>query len=542
MKLLATFTFFFAFINISLAQVSEEWVRRYNGPGNSFDVASKLYLDSQGNVYVSGSSVGTGTFNDFIVLKYNNAGSQQWAARFDHAGRSDELRTSAFDSTGNVYGAGFSTDSLNNIYFTVIKVNSSGAVVWSKLFYFPGYPNTYAQSICIDHAGNIIIAGTGTSEASKQRILLLKIDPSGSEIWRTVYSSSTTSNDLSTTVGVDNSNMIYLAGSSEPGTLLFDYVLLKYSSSGSRVWERRYGGPATDDKPYAMTIDGANNIIVTGSSSFASSSADYTTIKYNGSGDSLWVKKYDGGGSFDIPFTVITDEDNKVYITGSSRSGTSLGSEDIATIKYSPLGNVEWLARFNGAANGSDIGYGLVTDPDHNVYIAGSSDTGNFHMVYALVKYNSLGDFKWLRTYSVSPTTPEDFAYTAALDKQNNIFVTGISFDNVTDYDITTIKYSQSIGIDPISNELPKDHKLYQNFPNPFNPETVIAFDLPVSSNVSLMIYDTLGKVVGSYINSGLKVGKYEFKFNGSSLPSGIYFYRLIADNYTDIRKMILTK
>ena len=83
---------------------------------------------------------------------------------------------------------------------------------------------------------------------------------------------------------------------------------------------------------------------------------------------------------------------------------------------------------------------------------------------------------------------------------------------------------------------------LAQNYPNPFNPSTKIRFTLPHDQKTSLAVYDVLGKEISVLINSEMSAGNYEVTFNGSSLPSGIYFYRLTSGNYSQIRKMLLVK
>src|SRR5690348_9121518 len=70
----------------SIAQVNEQWVSRYNGPGNASDFAIDVAVDAAGNVYVTGSSTGTGTFADYATIKYNAAGVQQWVARYNGPG------------------------------------------------------------------------------------------------------------------------------------------------------------------------------------------------------------------------------------------------------------------------------------------------------------------------------------------------------------------------------------------------------------------------------------------------------------------------
>lgn len=98
-------------------------------------------------------------------------------------------------------------------------------------------------------------------------------------------------------------------------------------------------------------------------------------------------------------------------------------------------------------------------------------------------------------------------------------------------------------GINPIGSEIPKSFSLNQNYPNPFNPSTTIRFDLPKSSFVKLMVYNSLGSEVASLINENLNAGTYEYKWNGpQKLSSGIYYYRLVTNTFSDTKKMILIK
>ena len=97
-------------------------------------------------------------------------------------------------------------------------------------------------------------------------------------------------------------------------------------------------------------------------------------------------------------------------------------------------------------------------------------------------------------------------------------------------------------GINDLSSAIPVNYKLYQNYPNPFNPTTKIIFNLPSAGNVKLIIYNTLGQKVKELINSYLSAGQHNVVFNGKSLVSGIYFYRLDENGRTRIKKMILLK
>ncbi len=132
--------------------------------------------------------------------------------------------------------------------------------------------------------------------------------------------------------------------------------------------------------------------------------------------------------------------------------------------------------------------------------------------------------------------------------------VTGIYVKN----DSTTIRNVQLSplvsGISQNGNNIPTEYNLYQNYPNPFNPSTKIRFDVPPDSrlrgndNIVLKIYDALGREITSLIpplwggQAGLAPGSYEVEWDGFNYPSGVYFYKLIAGDYSDTKKMVLIK
>ncbi len=93
-----------------------------------------------------------------------------------------------------------------------------------------------------------------------------------------------------------------------------------------------------------------------------------------------------------------------------------------------------------------------------------------------------------------------------------------------------------------INNEIPVNFELYQNYPNPFNPTTYIKFNIKQSGFVKLNVFDIAGKEVDVLVNAELSIGEYEYKFDGTGLSSGIYFYRIQTKAFTDIKKMILVK
>jgi hypothetical protein len=116
----------------------------------------------------------------------------------------------------------------------------------------------------------------------------------------------------------------------------------------------------------------------------------------------------------------------------------------------------------------------------------------------------------------------------------------------VDDIKITGKSTGKNIA-DNIGNNDPKNYSLEQNYPNPFNPVTNIKFNIPLwrgegGGTVTLKVYDLLGREVRTLVNGKLLPGNYEVKFDAGELPSGVYFYRLSADDFSDVKRMILIK
>ena len=98
------------------------------------------------------------------------------------------------------------------------------------------------------------------------------------------------------------------------------------------------------------------------------------------------------------------------------------------------------------------------------------------------------------------------------------------------------------VGVEGILNEIPIEYSLSQNYPNPFNPTTTITFQIPELSFVTLKVYDVLGNKIATLVNEEKPVSSYEVEFNATTLPSGIYFYRVQAGTFVETKKMVLLK
>jgi hypothetical protein len=127
-----------------------------------------------------------------------------------------------------------------------------------------------------------------------------------------------------------------------------------------------------------------------------------------------------------------------------------------------------------------------------------------------------------------------DSTFVDSVSGWNGTAVGTVGFDTASNCMVTSIGNLQ--------NELPKCYYLSQNYPNPFNPVTKISYEIPKSGLVTLKVYDILGKEIATLVNEVKNPGSFVVDFNGSSLSSGIYFYRLESNGFVSTKKMMLIK
>jgi hypothetical protein len=142
-------------------------------------------------------------------------------------------------------------------------------------------------------------------------------------------------------------------------------------------------------------------------------------------------------------------------------------------------------------------------------------------------------------------------AYATGLDNShpNAAATTLVAPQFVNEIFNAAINYESHYSIKKISEIVPDKYKLHQNYPNPFNPNTNIRFSISESGKwknenglVTIKVYDASGKETATLVNENLQTGEYEVTFDGSNLPSGVYFYKLQVGDFTEIKKMVLIK
>lgn len=428
----------------SLAQVSEEWVARYNGPGNNREGAPLMAVDAEGNVYVTGASEGVGTGYDYATVKYNPSGEQQWAVRYNGEANDNDLPTAiAIDAGGNVYVTGAS----ENDYATV-KYSTSGKLLWVRRY--KGYADGVdgAVAIAVDPEGNAYVTGTSSGPGTVADYATVKYNTAGEQQWAVRYSGPGDTgdrHDVARSIAIDAEGNVYVTGTSDNHKNAGEYATVKYNSAGLQQWDARYSGPGVSGQVHSLAVDGGGNIYVTGTYG-----GDYATIKYNPSGEQQWAARYNGSDDqFDIAWSLAVDVEGNVYVTGSVNNASGKAG-DYATVKYNDSGEQQWAQEYSGPGKYTHQFPSLAVDMKGNVYVAGGSDEAATHYDYATIKYNTSGEQQWEERYNGS-ANGDDVASAIALDAKGNIYVSGRSWGGGAHYDFVTIKYSQQTKAGPIA-------------------------------------------------------------------------------------------
>jgi uncharacterized delta-60 repeat protein len=357
--------------NYSLRRINPEyWINttgRYQYVYN-YGIA----VDSNKNIYAVGETNATDTNYNILLTKYSSKGFIQWQRTLGGASYDYGWKI-VVDSNNDVYVTG-STDSqgAGNNDILIAKYNSSGTIQWQRTL--GGANNDYGYGIAIDSGDNVYVTGSTDSQgAGNNDILIAKYNSSGTIQWQRTLGGA--NNDYGYGIAIDSGDNVYVTGSTDSqGAGSVDIVIVKYNSSGTIQWQRTLGGASTD-VGYGIAIDSGDNVYITGYTfSQGAGNGDILIAKYNSAGTIQWQRTL-GGASIDVGYGIAIDSGDNVYITGYTFS-QGAGNGDILIAKYNSSGTIQWQRTLGGAS--IDVGEGIAIDSNDNVYITGYTRSQGF--------------------------------------------------------------------------------------------------------------------------------------------------------------------
>ncbi|MCX6638945.1 MAG: SBBP repeat-containing protein [bacterium] len=580
------------------------WTTIYTGAGNDADVPSDFAVDAVGNVYVTGWSSRFNTVYDYATIKISADGVQQWVAWYDGPNHYVDIpQAIALSPTGDIYVTGLSTGSGTSYDFATVKYNAVGVQQWSARYNGVGNGDDQSEDIVVDPEGNIYVTGPSdvdTSSAYNSDFVTLKYDSSGILLWEARYGTPTVY-DRPSVMASDSEANVYVAGTSEDLYSTNRIVLVKYNPSGTLQWSNHFDISLVEEGVVKdITVDASGCVLITG----RTDSLGLLTLKYSDTGELLWMRNLVGlPWCGDGAAAMVVDQDCNVYVTGRSGSMFSPFKVACITLKYSPHGALQWLARYCEHNDGMQRGNAIVLDARRNVIVAGQfyygdQDDAQFLLLrYQQTEENVNVNALPLISPVQIPAEGGSFDYILSVSNQTAVGLTvnvwwkmifpqyilpdsvfGAVQAFVPAGANTSVQKTQQVlrsvpeGItrfvtyagtypdfcwssDTIEIEkLPPSSVLqsevtigrsalgwYDVHPNPFNPTTSIRFDLDEPATVDFTVYNTSGSEV-YHQHSGYSIGSHEIVFDGSDLPSGVYLYRITVGDWSNSGKMVLLK
>ncbi len=319
------------------------WSARFNGPAGNLDQAAGLAVDAMGNVYVTGGATGTTNGMDFTTVKYDSAGNVLWVATYSGPAVQTDMATAiALDATGNVIVTGSSWGTGTMADFATVKYDAAGHQLWAKRYDSPAHDQDEARALAIDAAGNVLVAGTVTTAANGRDWITIKYDAAGNKQWDIGYSGA--GDDNATSLALDLAGNAFVAGSTETAGNT-NYLVVKYTTQGNQAWTMSYDFAGLADVANAIAVANDGHVAVTGRSQAVATGDDFATVNFTQNRLPTILEQ-------PRSVTVLTNESISFSVSATGLpplayqwrfNGTNLvngGNVSGATMAYLSLGNV----------------------------------------------------------------------------------------------------------------------------------------------------------------------------------------------------------
>jgi hypothetical protein len=450
---------------------------------------------------------------DIYLTKRDLNGNLLWVAKYDQTDNSkwEKATWVETDNNGNAIVTGTLMSGYSNpvnAASIVMKFSPQGTLLWRNV-YENSFDGSYTKQCLVDASNNVYVLGigfNGTGQSTKVK----KFAPDGSAIW-IYYDFDGIGAPLYFKFTRDNA--IVISGRGITGSI---NGFARIDLAGNKQWSIA-GVNSITTGDAAGDSDG-NTYIISG---LYGSSTLSTLKKVTSTGNTIWENNFLIAG-----LRIEIGNDNLPVISGYPNTG-SFGS---SFIKVDQNGSVLW-ANPNADSTLNLLAHAqMKIDQFNNIYIAASIMT---HM--AVCKVNSNGSSGW------TITIPTGYAKALDFGSDNSVYVVGGSTSGAGDGGTGRILQPLT-SISGNSNFIPTESWLGNNYPNPFNPETIIKFGIAAEGMYSVIVYNLTGQVISVLAEGYKKPGEYSVRFKSSGLPSGIYFYKLESYHFSETKRMILLK
>lgn len=534
------------------------WTHTYGG--SNLDYGYSVRQTSDGGYIFAGrtKSFGAGDYDVYLV-RTDADGDTVWTRTYGGGDRDQGEDVQQTDDGGFIIAGYSDTFGAGIMDFYLVKTDANGNALWTRAY---GSEDTYdcAYSVCQTADGGYIIAGkTDDAITNDTRITLVRTDSNGSRLWIRGYGGDQWDEAFSVDLTSDGGYIV--GGYTESfGAGSMDFYLLKTDSNGDTIWTRTYGGGGRDEgQSVQQTADGGY-VIAGYSWSYGAGQADFYIVKTDADGDTVWTRTY-GGSRWDYGYSVHQTDDGGYILAGYTDS-FGAGNNDIYLVRVTgqmpePAVSIDMIPDnppVTVPAGGSFTYTGMLANNTDEMQIV---DVGIFLDVPGIGLYGPLDYYLDVRlrpdvTISI-PGIVQEVPRFAPLGTYEYIAYCGeypvkmdsASFEFTVTAPITAGSEDWNLHgwfEDRSKAEIPSEVSLFNNYPNPFNAETIISFDLPEAGRARLEVYNLMGQKVETLVDGLIPAGHHNVNWDASNYSSGIYFYKLAAGGRVFARRMTLVK
>jgi uncharacterized delta-60 repeat protein len=407
------------------------WEKKKNGAGNAEDRCLGVDIDSNNDIYVTGRS-SNGADDDYLTMKYNNAGTLVWSDVVDNGG-TDRAVDIEVASNNNIYVTGRSDNGTDDDYYSLIY-NTTGTVMAQSIYDYAGDD----RPVALTTFPNGDFAVTGKSDgnitaAIDNNAVTVKFNSAGNILWSASFSNVALADDLPTSIASDASGNVAITGYSDTDASINinnELFIAAYSPSGttlSTYISNNGAGVIGDDIGYAIQYKNANTLSVAGCYSLNdvvnAQSASYMEYAV-GSNALTYSTLFNGqGDNTDNVRDIAVDAAGNSYVCGYTVG--NLTSRDFFVAKVLASGALGWRTSLSGTLFGSDDeANSIKLDNAGNVYVSGFIKNSGTSSDISIMKFNAAGVQQWSIVYD-GLVHESDKAFNMYVDGTGNVFLTG---------------------------------------------------------------------------------------------------------------------
>jgi uncharacterized delta-60 repeat protein len=335
--------------------------------GNGDDYAHSITQSSDGGYVVAGytTSFGAGSY-DFYVVKLDSSGNIIWTKTIGGSG-DDQALSIIRSSDGNYVVAGWTNSFGSNYDFYVVKLDSSGNIIWTKTI--GGSGDDQAWSIIQSSDGGYVVAGrTNSFGAGGWDFYVVKLDSSGNVQWTKTIGGTGSQDEAWSIIQSSDGGYVVAGWSDSFGAGLRDFYVVKLDANGNVVWSKTIWGIYGDGAHSIIQSSDGGYIVAGSTETFGAGGWDIYLVKLDSSGNVQWTKTIGGPAFLDDALSIIQSSDGGYVVAGGIQS-FGAGGPDMYVVKLDSVGNVQWTKTIGGS--GWDGAFSIIQSSDGGYVVAG---------------------------------------------------------------------------------------------------------------------------------------------------------------------------